>query len=101
MSDTITAPDREQLTGLVFELASQLHVERAQRVVLQAALEKAGVFDATTLQALALDPVVQRRNHELLEESIAKLLRVLAEDTDPRRPLRHTSRDSKREGDQP
>ena len=101
MSGRVTAPDREQLTGLVFELASQLHVERAQRVALQAALEKAGVFDAATLQVLALAPDVQRRNRELLEESIAKLLRVLAEDTDTRRPLRHTSRDRKREGDQP
>jgi hypothetical protein len=93
MSGTATAPDREQLTGLVFELASQLHVERAQRVALQAALEKAGLFDAATLQALALDPEVQRRNHDLLEESISKLLRVLAEDTDARRPLQETSLD--------
>ncbi|HUG03447.1 MAG TPA: hypothetical protein VML92_03335 [Steroidobacteraceae bacterium] len=101
MSGTNTAPDCEQLTGLVFELASQLHVERAQRVVLQAALEKAGVFDATTLQALALDPEVQRRNHDLLEESIAKLLRVLAEDADARRPLRDTDGNRKPEGDEP
>ena len=93
MSGPGAAPDREQLTGLVFELASQLHVERAQRVALQAALEKAGLFDAATLQALALDPEVQRRNHDLLEESISKLLRVLAEDTDARRPLQETSRD--------
>lgn len=93
MSGTIAAPDREQLAGLVFELASQLHVERAQRVVLQAALEKAGVVDATVLQALAQDPEVQRRNHDSLEASIAKLLRVLAEDADTRRPLQETSLD--------
>jgi hypothetical protein len=93
MSGTAPAPDREQLTGLVFELASQLHVERAQRIALQAALEKAGIVDAATLQALALDPEVQRLSHDLLEESIAKLLRVLAEDTDARRPLQETSLD--------
>jgi hypothetical protein len=101
MKGTVTAPDREQLTGLLFELASQLHVERAQRIALQAALEKAGVVDATTLQALAQDPEVQRRTHELLEESIAKLLRVLAEDTDARRPLRDIGGSRKPEGDEP
>ncbi|MEX2149749.1 MAG: hypothetical protein WD793_06015 [Steroidobacteraceae bacterium] len=101
MSDAPTAPDLQQLTGLVFELASQLHVERAQRVALQAALEKAGVLDAATLQALVLDPDVQRRNHDLLEESIAKLLQVLAEDTDIRRPLRVTDGIRKPEGDEP
>lgn len=93
MSGTAPAPDREQLTGLVFELASQLHVERAHRIALQAALEKAGIVDAATLRALALDPGVQRLNHDLLEESLAKLLRVLAEDSDARRPLQETSLD--------
>jgi hypothetical protein len=88
MSGAATGPDREQLAGLVFELASQLHVERAQRVALQAVLEKSGLTDAATIQALASDPDVQRRIHDLLEDSIAKLLRVLAEDVDPRRPLR-------------
>jgi hypothetical protein len=93
MSSAAAAPDREQLTGLVFELASQLHAERAQRIALQVALERSGLVDAAALQALASDPDVQRRNHDLLEESIAKLLRVLAEAPDPRRPLQETSLD--------
>jgi hypothetical protein len=93
MSSSAAAPDREQLTGLVFELASQLHVERAQRIALQVALERSGLVDAATLQVLASDPDVQRRNHDMLEESIAKLLRVLAEAADPRRPLQETSLD--------
>lgn len=93
-----TAPDRQQLTGLVFELASQLHIERAQRCALQAALEKAGLIDAAALQALASDPDLRRRDREMLEESIAKLLRVLTEDADPRRPLRDTQGRKKTKG---
>jgi hypothetical protein len=88
MSGHGSAPDRQQLAGLVFELASQLHVERAQRVALQVALERAGLVDSATLLALAADPELRRRDRELLEESIAKLLRVLTEEADPTRPLR-------------
>jgi len=99
-SDRAT-PDREQLTGLVFELASQLHVERAQRLALQALLEKSGVIDAATLQAMASDPALQRRNREALEESVAKLLRVLTESADPRRPLRDVDGSNKSKGAKP
>ncbi len=98
MSGDTTAPDCERLTGLVFELASQLHVERAQRIALQVALEKAGMIDAATLQSLASDSALQRRNDEMLEESIAELLRVLSESTDPRRPLRDSGESKKTKG---
>jgi hypothetical protein len=83
-----SAPDGRQLAGLVFELASQLHVERAQRIALQSALEQSGALDAAKLEASADDPGARRLSRALLEESIARLLRVLAEDADPRRPLR-------------
>ena len=86
MSGLGTAPDRQQLAGLVFELASQLHVERAQRIALQVALERAGVVDAAALQAVAADPDLRRRDREMLEESIAKLLGVLTEEADPSQP---------------
>lgn len=92
------APDRQQLAGLVFELASQLHVERAQRVALQVALERAGVVDAATILALACDPELRRRDREMLEESIAKLLRVLTEEADPTRPLRDAQEEKKSRG---
>lgn len=98
MSGDTAAPDCERLTGLVFELASQLHVERAQRVALQVALEKAGMIDAATLQSLASDSALQRRNREMLEESIAELLRVLSESADPRRPLREIAKDKRTKG---
>ena len=98
MNGDTAAPDCERLTGLVFELASQLHVERAQRVALQVALEKAGLIDAATLQSLASDAALQRRNREMLEESIAELLRVLSESADPRRPLRDIAENKKTKG---
>lgn len=98
MNGDTAAPDCERLTGLVFELASQLHVERVQRVALQAALEKSGLIDAATLRSLASDPALQRRSREMLEESIAELLRVLSESADPRRPLRGIEADRKTKG---
>lgn len=98
MNGDTAAPDCERLAGLVFELASQLHVERAQRVALQVALEKAGLIDAATLQSLASDAALQRRNREMLEESIAELLRVLSESADPRRPLRDIGENKKSKG---
>jgi hypothetical protein len=35
---------------------------------------------------LAGDPELRRRDREMLEESIAKLLRVLTEEADPNQP---------------
>lgn len=92
------APDRRQLAGLVFELASQLHVERAQRVALQSALERAGLLDARGIEALAAEASAQRLSRAMLEESIARLLRVLTEDADPRRPLREARGERNRQG---
>ncbi len=81
--------DRERLAGLVFELAAQLHVERAQRIALEVALERAGVFAPGALAALADDPDYRDRAQSGLDTSMHKLLRVLAENDDPRAPLRH------------
>lgn len=101
MSKLREAPDRRQLAGLLFELASQLHVERAHRVALQALLEESGVVDPGKLRALAGSAASQRLNRAMLEESIARLLRVLAEDADPRRPLRAARGKKKRQGAKP
>ncbi len=98
MTRLTAAPDRRQLAGLVFELASQLHVERAQRVALQAALERSGVIDAATLREVAAEAASQRPSREMLEESIARMLRVLADDADPRRPLRDAGGKKKTRG---
>jgi hypothetical protein len=83
-----SVPDLDRLTGLVFELASQLHVERAQRLALEAALVEAGVLARDAVERLAGDVALRRRTQEALDESMAKLLRVITERADPRAPLR-------------
>lgn len=81
--------DAERLAGLVFELASQLHVERARRIALELALERAGALPAGAAEALAADDEYRRRAGEGLDEAMRRLMRVLAESDDPRTPLRH------------
>ncbi|MEO8751138.1 MAG: hypothetical protein ABI624_00510 [Casimicrobiaceae bacterium] len=80
--------DSERLSRLVFELFSQLHGERLQRLALQTALERAGMLDVLTLQALARDPALRAESQRCAEESVAALLRVLIENEDERTPLR-------------
>lgn len=85
---SVVSPDPERLTGLLFELASQLHIERAQRIALEVALERAGVLDAKATEALAGDAELRARSTAALDQSMAKLLRVLMQHADDRAPLR-------------
>jgi hypothetical protein len=80
--------DTESLVGLVLELGSQLHIERARRVALEEALLAAGVLTREAIGAAGGAPAVRERTQKLLEDSIGKLLLVLTEDPDPRVPLR-------------
>jgi UDP-N-acetyl-D-mannosaminuronic acid transferase (WecB/TagA/CpsF family) len=82
------SPDTESLVGLVMELGSQLHIERARRVALEEALLAAGVLTRAAIGAAGSAPAVRERTEKLLEDSIGKLLLVLTEDPDPRVPLR-------------
>lgn len=86
--DFIPMPDTDRLAGLVFELASQLHVERAQRLALEAALVRAGLIGADARERMLDDAECSRRTREALEESMSRLMRVLTERADPRTPLR-------------
>jgi hypothetical protein len=88
---TFPVPDLDRLAGVVFELASQLHVERAQRIALEAALVEAGVLPADATERLADDAALRRRTQAALDESMSKLLRVITERADPRAPLRPES----------
>jgi hypothetical protein len=94
MTDTATplppfgAPTLEQLTGLVFELASQLHIERAQRIALETALADAGVLAPDEPERAASQPNVRLRSAAALDRAMAGMMRVLTEDADPRTPLR-------------
>jgi UDP-N-acetyl-D-mannosaminuronic acid transferase (WecB/TagA/CpsF family) len=85
------SPDTESLVGLVMELGSQLHIERARRVALEEALLAAGVLTREAIGVAGSDPAVRERTQKLLEDSIGKLVAVLTEDPDPRVPLRKQS----------
>ncbi|WP_070152146.1 hypothetical protein [Sphingobium phenoxybenzoativorans] len=80
------APD--QLAALIFELASQLHVERQRRIALETALQRAGLLQTDTLDALAADTEIQNMGREALDLALRRLLRIVTETGDPRGPLR-------------
>lgn len=80
--------DTESLAGLVFELASQLHIERTRRMALEAALRRAGVLSEAAVDEMGSDPAFRQRTQRALEKAMRKLMRVLTESPDPRAPLR-------------
>jgi len=84
----MTGLDTQRLAGLVFEVASQLHAERLHRMALETALERAGVLQREAIAAIAGDPEFRRLGEAAVEESLAKLMRVITELADARRPLR-------------
>jgi hypothetical protein len=86
------ALDVHRLAGLVFELSSQLHIERVHRLALEEALLRAGVIDAATLEKLAGDQALHAASMRAAEESLARMMRVLTENEDERAPLRAAGR---------
>ena len=78
----------DKLAGLVFELASQLHEERARRQALEARLAETGALDIAALEALADDPGFRDGSRAAADASIRRLLRILEEDGGPEGPLR-------------
>lgn len=88
--------DTERLAGLVFELASQLHAERAHRLALEHALQQAGIVTRAALESAASDAALRDRSRAEVEASVARLMRVVTENADPRAPLRERQGDSQR-----
>ena len=84
-----SAPTLDQLTALVFELASQLHVERIRRIALEAALERTGTLAPGVLEGQTLAAEIRPRAAEALERAMAGIMRVLTENADARTPLRN------------
>lgn len=97
--DAAMAPDTKRLAGLVFELASQLHAERTQRIALELVLERAGMLGPEHPAKLAEDPELKLRASRELARSMNKLMRVLTESDDERAPLRAASAHSGRSSD--
>ena len=77
-----------KLAGLIFELASQLNVERAQRLALQATLEALGLITPDSIEATAGDARLRASSDAAADASIRALLRILSEAADERAPLR-------------
>ncbi len=80
MSDTLPQPPgNAALAALLFELASQLHVERARRIALELAMTRAGALRPDTLARLADDPELHRLTRAALDDAMARLMRVITE----------------------
>lgn len=80
--------DNATLAGLVFELASQLHIERTRRLALEAALAAQGVVLPAAIESAGATVAFREAAGNAADASIRKLLRVLAESPDERAPLR-------------
>jgi hypothetical protein len=89
VSENFGTPDPERLAGLVFELASQLHTERARRIALEAALVQAGLVTPAGIEAAGAVPGTRADMASALDKAIGGLMGVLAENPDPRIPLRN------------
>lgn len=81
-------PQLDRLAALVFELASQLHVERQRRMALETVLVRTGAVDPAALAALADDPAFLASARAELDAALRRLLRPVTEDGDARGPLR-------------
>ena len=80
-------PAMDLMAGVIFELAAQLHEERAARLALQSALLTAGVLDAGAVAAAAGQPSTRNDAKAELDRSLASLLRVLTQRDDVKAPL--------------
>ena len=79
----------DQFAALLFELASQLHVERQRRIALsEAALQRSGVLAPGALDELAEDRAVLEQGRATLDGSLRRLMRIMTEAGGPRGPLR-------------
>jgi hypothetical protein len=85
---SLPGPDTQTLAALVFELASQLHVERSRRMSLEAALAEAGVLPQGAVEAAGQAPAARKAALAAADRSTLKFMRVLTEGADPRTPLR-------------
>jgi hypothetical protein len=73
----------EALTALIFELASQLHIERAHRITLEVALEEAGLVDVDALTSAAETQRRRDRSIEAANLSLKKLFRAMSGAAEP------------------
>ena len=75
----LVALDCDQLTTLVFELASHLHVERTHRLALELALERAGILGRETIAEVGQLAQLRDASIAAADHSLGKLLQAVAE----------------------
>jgi hypothetical protein len=78
----------DTLAGLLFELASQLHVERTRRMALEAALQQRGLLTEVDIETAGGQAPARQQACEAADRSIQALLALLSESSDLRAPLR-------------
>lgn len=76
------------VAALVLELAAQLHVERTRRLALEAALSERDVLAPAQIEAAGERPAVREATARAADEAVRRLLRILAESSNERTPLR-------------
>lgn len=79
----------DQLAALVFELSSQLHVERQRRIVLEQELTRAALLPPDAIDRALGDADVMEKGRMELDLALRRLLRIVCERGDPRSPMRH------------
>jgi len=84
----LVASNVDQVAGLVFELAAQLHVERQRRLALEEVLVRRELVARDELHALAGDEAFRDLVRLELVRAQRALLDVLLESDDARTPLR-------------
>lgn len=80
--------DCAAVAALVFELASQLHIERTRRLALEAALADCGVLDPAKVRAAVENPAVRAAAARAADDAVCRLLRSLTESSNEQTPLR-------------
>src|SRR5262245_46894339 len=78
--------DLDQLAELVFELAQQLHVERARRIALEHALIAKGVLVLGAVEEASA--AARELARDQLDRSLERLMRILEAAGGPEAPLR-------------
>lgn len=67
----------EALAAMIFELASQLHVERAHRIALELALEQAGLVSVADRTAASAIDARRERSVAAADQALRKLFRAM------------------------
>jgi hypothetical protein len=80
--------DLDKLAELVFELAQQLHVERARRIALEQAMAAKGVLAPAAIDEAADAAAAREASRAQLDRSLERLMRILESAGGPEAPLR-------------